>query len=450
MLKKNEDIHLEQPVKQSVAKQLIIKLFRSTMQIALMVAILFGAFWGMNRMIDTKEEPAKRPPFKSVYSIDSVIVEKSTFQPSMVVYGEVQAAKSVELRSLVAGKIIEVNPKLKVGGRIEKDAPLFKIDPFNFETALTAAISNRDETLARIAENEGRVALEKVSIKSLTKQLELARSDMERISALRERGTATTRDVEDRSLIMTQREQAVEQSRLNLIIEEARIDQLRNVLARFERGIVEAERNLEDTVLRSPMTGIVSVKNAAVGRIMAVNDIAVFMYEADRLEVRFTLTDQRFGRIQSDSQGVIGREVEVIWTIGGKEFRYKAVIDRIGAQITSNRGGVEVIAKLDGPVNDSALRPGAFVEIIVPDKSFEDQFRIPETALYDDDTIYVVVDGKLQRREVSLLARDGDYIILQGEFVQGDEILTTRIAEISQGLAVANPNRTSQTAGANQ
>ncbi len=450
MLTKSDEIEVEHTSPKSSVKSVFVTLFRSLAQIILMVAVLFGAFWGMNVMIATKEEPAKRPPFKSTYSIDSVIAQKTSFQPSMIVYGEVQAAKSVELRPLVGGKIIEVNPALKVGGRIAKDAPLFKIDPFNFETALGGAISNRDETLARIAENEGRIALEKASMKSLATQLEFAQSDLERISALRKRGTATAKDVEDRSLIVSQRQQALEQTELTLVIEQSRLDQLRNQLSRFERGILEAERNLEDTVLRSPMTGVVSLKNAAVGRFVGVNDIAVSMYEADQLEVRFTLTDQRFGRIQSDSKGVIERPVEVIWTIGGEEYRYDAVIDRIGAQITSNRGGVEVIAKFEGAVNDSALRPGAFVEIIVPDKSFEGQYRIPETALYDSNLIYVVIDGKLQRREVKLLARDGDYVILQGEFAQGDEILTTRIAEISEGLSVLNPDKANNTAGASQ
>ena len=161
------------------------------------------------------------------------------------------------------------------------------------------------------------------------------------------------------------------------------------------------------------------------------------MYDADQLEVRFTLTDERFGRIQSDPEGIAGRKVEVIWSVGGEEFRYPAVIDRISAQITSNRGGVEVIAVIDGEVTESALRPGAFVEVIVPDKSFADHFRLPESALYGNDTVYAVVNGKLEDREVRVHARDGEFVILTGAIENGAEILITRIAEISSGLRVS-------------
>jgi hypothetical protein len=140
----------------------------------------------------------------------------------------------------------------------------------------------------------------------------------------------------------------------------------------------------------------------------------------------------------------VGREVEVIWVVGGEEYRYPAKIERIGAQITSDRGGVEVIASIEGDLNDSPLRPGAFVEVIVPDKLFENNYRVAETALYDGNKVYVAVDGVLEARNVKVLARDGDSIIIDGELSAGDEILITRIAEISEGLNVRPPQPATQ------
>ena len=447
MLQKNDTIEVEfeeEPIKQKSLTAWSKTFVRALFQFLLMAVILFGGFFFMNRMIDAKVEPPKRPPFKTVYTVDTIIAEAGNFQPSMVVYGEVQASKTVDLRSLVSGQIVEVNPRLQVGSRIEKGEMLFQIDKFNYVTALSSAKSTATEAKARISENQAMTSIEEARIKSLKQQLALAQSDLERISQLQKRGSATPRSVEERELIVSQRSQALEQSQLNLIAEKSRIEQLRAVLARAERSIVEAERNLKDTALLAPMAGVIRENNASEGRLLGANDMVVSMYRDDKLDVRFTLTDQRFGRIQSDKVGVVGREVEVIWVVGGEEYRYAATIARIGAQITSDRGGVEVIASIAENVKDSPLRPGAFVEVIVPDKAFEGNFRVPETALYDNNKIYVSVESKLEKRNVRVLARDGDAIIIEGEITNGDEILTTRIAEISEGINIRPPEPASQ------
>ncbi len=402
----------------------------------LMVLVLAAGLFGMNALTALREVPPSRPPFKSVYVVDSLIAKSQTVQPILLVYGEVQAAESVELRALVAGKIISVNPDLKVGARVEKDSELLRIDPFTYEKDLATAKANLTETTARIEENRARIKIEESKIRSLGDQLELAEKDLQRIEALKARGTASSKQTEDRSLVVTQRRQSLEQAQFNLVAEQSRLSQLEATMLRYDWNRKQAEKNLQDTILKAPLAGIINQKNASQGRLISANDVVVSMYDADSLEVRFTLTDQRFGRINTDKDGVIGRNVEVIWSVGNEEFRFPAKIDRLGATITSDRGGVEVIAVITEGISGSSLRPGAFVEVLVPDRKFEGKFRIPETALYDGHTVYVIKEGKLVARTVSLLARDGTHVIASGEIAEGDEVMTTHIAEISEGLRV--------------
>ena len=434
-----------------VPKQVSVGLIlaRGGAQLTLMLLVLGVGLAGMTWLVTNKDEPPKRPPFKTVYTVNTVIVEKGSFQPRLIVYGEIQASRSVELRSLVAGQVISIHPELKAGSRITKGQPLFQINPFNYEVAVSEAKANMQETRARLAENEARIAIETTKIERLQEQLELANSDLKRIEELRENGTATAKQVDDRSLIVSQRRQALQQSELMLVAEQAKLQQQEAILERFKWRIQQAERDLEDTVLSAPFSGVISENNAQVGRMIGANDLVVSMYEADKLEVRFTLTDQRFGRIQSDKTGIVGRKVEVIWIVGGEEYRFPAVIERIGAQIASNRGGVEVIASIETNVKESPLRPGAFVEIIVPDKAFGNHFRIPETAVYSNNIVYVVVDSRLVKRQIKIDARDGDQVIVSGDISQDEEILVTRIAEISEGIRVRT-NQTSQEQGSSQ
>lgn len=412
------------------------RLVRAGAQALVMLFVLAIGFAGMSWLISNSDDPPKRPAFKTVYTVASTKAEAGNYQPNMLVYGSVVAARSVDLRSLASGEIISISPDLQSGALIEKGKPLLEIDRFSFEGALSEAVANLDESRARIQENQARIDIESSRIGSLREQLVLARNDLDRIKSLKQRGTATDKQVEDRELIVSQRSQALEQSELNLVAEKARLEQQKAVSKRLEWRVQQAERNLKDTVLVAPFTGVVSTNNAEIGRMVGANDLVVSMYDASRLDVRFTLTDQRFGRIQSDDTGVIGRQVEVIWVVGGREYRFPAMIERIGAQIASDRGGVEVIARLEGEVAASPLRPGAFVEVIVPDKEFKDHFRLPETSLYDGDLVYAIIDGKLLARKIKVAALDGDAVIVSGDLKDGEEVLVTRISEISEDLQV--------------
>lgn len=412
------------------------KLLRAVGQFVLMLAILGGGFLGMNALIASKPEKPGRPIFPRVYTVETIIAKSADHQPKISLYGEIVAARSVDLRSLVSGQVISVSQKLKSGGMVTKGEALVKIDRFNYEGQLREANANAAETKARIQENEAGVRLETARLVSVKEQLALAQKDLDRIQQLRKRGTATSKQVEDKTLILSQRRQSVEQSEVNIITANAKLAQQQAALVRLTWKIELSERNLKDTILVAPFSGIIRSTKVQVGKLVGANDVLVSMYQSDLLEARFVLTDERFGRIQADKDGLINRPVNVIWTVGGKKYSYNAAIDRIGAEIASTRGGVEVFANIEQNNANIALRPGAFVDINLADRTFENHISLPDTALYNGDTIYIVERKKLVGKKVSVASFDGESVLIESGISAGDVVLTTRISEVSNGLRV--------------
>jgi multidrug efflux pump subunit AcrA (membrane-fusion protein) len=82
------------------------------------------------------------------------------------------------------------------------------------------------------------------------------------------------------------------------------------------------------------------------------------------------------------------------------------------------------------------LRPGAFVSISLPDQVYHKVARLPESALYNTNAVYVVKGERLEERAVQLLARVGNDVLLRGELKDGDQVVTTRFAEIGPGQKV--------------
>ncbi|WP_306119994.1 MULTISPECIES: efflux RND transporter periplasmic adaptor subunit [unclassified Roseitalea] len=418
-----------------------VTLARAIVQAALMLAILAGSYVVMNRLIAAAPERTARPQFEVSLPVAATTVALADQRPTVRLYGEVASARAIDIRPAVSGEVTEVHPDLSAGQSVAQGEVLFAIDPFDLEVALAEARANLAQTEATIAENRARLASERAQRDIAEQQLALARTDLERARQLSENGTLTAKQVEDRELIVSQREQAVSQRVNNIAIEQARLAQQSAVRDRQQLGVQRARRNLEDSRVRAPFSGVVRSSTVEVGRIVAANDVAVALYDDTALDVRFTLTDSQYGRIATDTDPLIGRQVDIVWTVGGVDYDYTGTVTRIGADIAADRGGVDVFARLapsDAPVQ---LRPGAFVEVAVPDRLYRNAARVPETALYGTDTVYVIADGALHSREVTLGAFDGADAIISHGLVDGERVLTTRLSNVEDGLKVTVPGQ---------
>jgi RND family efflux transporter MFP subunit len=415
---------------------LVLKIAKGGLQIVLMAAILGGSIFAMMRLIDSKPKPKARQAFKTVYTVKTTTVAHKNHQPVFVSYGQIEAARKVDLRSLVSGEVVAVSDKLRAGTRIKVGEALVEIDRFNYEGALHEAGANLKETIARLNENRARIVSENSKLASMRDQLAIAERDLARAKSLRKRGTVTQQQVEVRTLVVSQRQQSLNLSENMVKIEQARLGQQEAAIERLEWRLQQAKRNLENTVLKAPFTGIIRSSSVDVGKLVSANDVVVSLYQPDKLEAKFTLTDAQFGRLQNDPEGLIARKVTISWSIGNQVRKYAGSIERIGAEINSSRGGVEVYARLLSGGERIEIRPGAFVEIEVPDRMFKKTAKLPEQAIYNGGHVYVMAEGKLHKRPIKIVAYDGENVLVSEGLQEGEKVLTTRIAEVGEGLRV--------------
>lgn len=437
MLKKLESRPEGETTDRPRTRSMPLVIVRAVAQFAIMIGILGGAVYAMNWLIATTPERPRRPPFTTVYPIDAAEVRLADHRPTIRVFGQAVAARVVDLKALVGGEITWVNPAVRAGARIAKGDKLLEIDRFDYEIALSEAQTNLAQTRAAVAEIDAKLVSERDQLAIAREQLELAEKDLERAEALAESGSVTPKFVEDRMLIVIQRKQAVNQRENNILVAEAQKAQQMVAIERLGWKVKQAERKLDDTVLRAPFDSIVRSTTAELGKTVTSSETLFSIYSADSLEARFTLTDAQYGRIVTDSDPLIGRPVSAIWTIGGTDHSFDGEVARVGSDIVSDRGGVEIFAALTTPETSVRMRPGAFLEISVTDRHYPGSARLPESAIYDSDTAYAVVDGKLEARTVRVLAYDGDHVIIDGEIADGDMIMTTRLSEVGDGLAVS-------------
>ncbi|MCA9134869.1 MAG: efflux transporter periplasmic adaptor subunit, partial [Planctomycetales bacterium] len=74
---------------------------------------------------------------KSAALVETVTVERGTYAPQLVVLGTVQPARDIVLSPRIRGQVLELSPAFVPGGMIRQGELLLKIDPADFENAVS-------------------------------------------------------------------------------------------------------------------------------------------------------------------------------------------------------------------------------------------------------------------------------------------------------------------------
>lgn len=409
---------------------------RLLLQALLPLVLIAAAVFGFMHLKASKPPVFKRPAVERVWPIDTMPVVITTQRPMLTKYGELVAGRKVTLRSLVAGKVIRVGEGLREGGIVAAGQLLLAIDPFEYEVARDEAKAMLDENRAKLAEIQARLALEKSALSRAREQLELSLKDQARTQALVARRAVSAKSLEDRDLVVSQRRQAIELRENNRAIQSARLDQQRATITRLELALSRTTRTLADTRLGAPFNSYVSNVAAEAGRYLSRNDPVAELTDIDGLEVKFSIADAEFARITQAETTVLNRKLTVSWRGGGVVMQRGATIMRVDAAISSNTGGVGVYARLDKEGANTVFRPGAFVEISLPDRAYPNSARLPEAAIYGGNLVYVAVDGRLAARAVTVVGASGDDLFVTGDLKPGEAVMTTRLSQAGAGVKV--------------
>ena len=409
---------------------------RFLLQLILPLIIMVAAVLGYRYMIATKPEAPKQAGQAIVLPVSVERATSITVKPAIALYGTIVSGRQIELRALVAGRVAETGPGLRSGGIVAKGDQLLVIDRFDYETAAREAEAQVAEARAKLAEHEAQLVLDAGNLQYLREQLKISETDLDRAEPLGRQGTVTQRTVDDRRLIVSQRRQAATQLENNVALVDARIAQQKAIIARLSSAADRSRQRLTETRLEAPFDAYVTDVGAQVGRMVSVNDRVATLIDRHFIEVRFTLTDQQFGRLVAGSGRLEGRKVVVRWNVAREAPRYEATIERVGARVTADSGGIEVFARIDDPLQPIPLRPGAFVEVQLDDIVFADVVRLPASAVYDRRTVYIVEAGKLVPRQIEIVGSDGEALLVRGALAEGDKVVGTRLSTPGAGVLV--------------
>ncbi len=221
-----------------------------------------------------------------------------------------------------------------------------------------------------------------------------------------------------------------------------------------EARLALAERNLDDTVVRAPFTGIVTVKAAQEGEMVSpISAGGGFtrtgigtIVDMSSLEVEVDVSENFINRVHADQPAGVKLNAYPDWSIPARVIaiiptaeRAKATVKvRVGFDVGDPRILPEMgarVAFLSDPNDDATAKGGA--------PSTQRALLVPEGAVQsngDTGVVFVVADRNVEKRTVRLGERSAAGQIVLSGLTVGTRVVIGDFARLTDGTAVRIEN----------
>jgi membrane fusion protein (multidrug efflux system) len=194
-----------------------------------------------------------------------------------------------------------------------------------------------------------------------------------------------------------------------------------------------AKQNLADTIVRSPISGVVDYRGIEPGEYyMTMSGKPIFrVVTINPIRTKFTLPEKYAGRAK------VGQRVKIsVDAFPGESFLGEVSVVNPSVDPISRTFNLEALI----PNPDHRLKPGFFasVELIFWEKP--DVFAVSQAIIGENDGkyyLFVVEDGKAVKREVFLGVKANSYVELVTGVEVGDLIVISGYEGLSDGRTVA-------------
>ncbi|PTV96457.1 biotin/lipoyl-binding protein [Rhodobacter aestuarii] len=379
--------------------------------------------------------PPGKTPRERAYSVTVAPLVAQEVTPIITAYGLVESGRSLELRSAVAGTVVELSPNFRDGGAVAAGELLFRIDPARLESAVALAANDLREAEAELAEAGSALELARMEAAVAQEQRDIRAEAATRQKGLADRGVSTAADLEAAKLAKAAAEQTWV-NRLQIVAgDEARLAQAKITLDRRKIALADAERALRDATVSAPFAGQVTEVAAVEGRLVSANEKLASLLDPAALEVAFRVTNTQFSRLLNGQGNLRKAEVTIRAQSGQQSSTWQATLERAGAETGTGQVGRLVYARLVEP-DPTQIRPGDFVSVEVAEKPLSNVAMIPAAAASADGRILLLGEGnRLEEVQAKLLRQQGDRLIV-GEVPFGRSYVERRALQLGAGIQV--------------
>lgn len=394
---------------------------RSSNRLAVVMAVLASTACRTATPDDNAKARAERGAGEG-REVELIRVAERPLEQTVEVSGTLAADEEATVAVKVPGRLASI--AVDLASRVERGQAIAKVEATDYQLRVeqaTAALAQARAQLGLPSNGaDDAVDVETTAVvREARATLKQAEANLYRARELSKEGLTTGVQLEAAEAEATRAETSVQSA-----IEEVKIRTASVRQRRSELGF--AHQQLADTVLRSPLDGIVQQRLASPGEYLVVGAPVARVVRVDPLRLRVAIPERDATSVHT------GQAVRV--RIDGDPNTYTGLVSRLAPGLDQQTRTLLVEADLKNP---GSLRPGSFAHaaIVVGEKP---ALTVPKTAVVHFAGIakVVAVEGsKAVEKRVTTGRAIGDALeVLSG--LKAGESIVVRPGSLQQGQAV--------------
>ncbi len=348
--------------------------------------ILLGSALVAGLMIKSREQLPRREQAEILPVVEIVTAQPGPVAVTVHSRGTVSPRRQIDLVSEVSGRVIWVAPEFVEGRQVSEGDTLLRIDPIDYEVALSearAAVASAELSLAEV----------------------------------------------------------------QVVVKRAAIDEAKARVAAARDRLRQAEVDLENTVITAPFDAILDSKRADLGQYVQTGTAVMHLLSTGTAEVRLPVLNDDLPFVRA-GQRPDGSWYQATLTgrYGRQSFDWQARLVRREQRVDAQTRVTYLVAQVDQPYDTGRhgrqLTLGQFVEATITGGEIDPAVRLPRSAVHDASYVYLVEQGLLQRRTVEVLRAEKDSVILGKGLAAGDQVIVSRLDLMVEGMPVTTSAHT--------
>ncbi|MFL0808623.1 MAG: efflux RND transporter periplasmic adaptor subunit [Oceanobacter sp.] len=363
---------------------------------ALIVLLLLGGAGAAYWIKTSAPRPERVKPEVKARLVETVVIQAAANRPVWQAGGQVEAVERVALKPRVSGYVDSVSPAAVPGAVLQQGEVLATLDATDFRLSIKQAQAAVSQAKAEVAMRKGDVAVAE-------EEYALVAADLPDV---------------DRALVLKQ----------------PQLEKAQATLTSQQAALSAARLNLQRATLTMPFDGQVLSRSVSRGSQVSTGTNVFELVNTDRFWVRV--------KVPATFLNWLDDQVDVTLSHPGwgGQTRTGTVVSRLPGVTAADRQA-QVLVAVDDPLDLSrtgkpSLLLSDFVTVTLQGRLLDNTVAVPLSQLEDDDSIWVVNDGQLTRRELAVMYRGRKQAWVSTGFRSGDALLANRIDGAVEGLPV--------------
>ncbi|SCY32308.1 efflux RND transporter periplasmic adaptor subunit [Alkaliphilus peptidifermentans] len=353
-------------------------------------------------------------------------VNEETIANKVNLNGKIYADNELMIMPQMPGTVTSVNVKL--GDFVHKDEVLFVMDQKDINRSIEQSKHGVDLALRGVDQAENGMRSAKIQYESTKERYEAALSDLERTRTLYEAGAVSKTQLEQAEMAASSK--TIEAAEAQVRQSEIGYQQALNQLSQAESGYAQVKSNLDNTLVKAPISGVVSSLNVVEGHLATNAQTAATVVDLDNIYLRVDIAENLVNKLFKGQEVVISIASALDETITG-------VIDYISP--TADPRTQLYSVKVYIPNTNNKVKPGMSGIIQIDLESRQDVLTVRSGAILDKEgekIIYLVKDDYAVEQKVTIGLDTGLYVEITEGLQEGATVITKGQHYVADGQRV--------------